>query len=131
MIPAGHGHEYQGASPAASPGRSLDRDTTTESILASPAPRSEPSSLHIPVPSDPTLTRFQFDGHDTRRRRHPSHLIWANAIEETKRVVMRDAAATVVLAYVLGLRESSVMSLTTRSQNITHTATKEGVREGI
>jgi hypothetical protein len=44
---------------------------------------------------------------------------------------MRDAPATVVLAYVLGLRESSVMSRTTRAQNITHTVTKEGVSEGI
>jgi hypothetical protein len=44
---------------------------------------------------------------------------------------MRNAAATVVLAYVLGLRESFVISLTTREQNITHTATNEGVSEGI
>jgi hypothetical protein len=66
-----------------SPNKSLDSDsnTTTESILASPAPRSEPASRHLPVPSDPTLTRFPSDGHDTRRRRHPSHLIWANAVE--------------------------------------------------
>jgi hypothetical protein len=28
-------------------------------------------------------------------------------------------------------RESSVMSLTTRAQNITHTATNDGVSEGI
>jgi hypothetical protein len=35
-----------------------------------------------------------------------------------------------VLAYVLGLLESSVMSLTTRAQNITYTATNEGVSEG-
>jgi hypothetical protein len=40
MIPAGHGHEHQGTSPAATPERSLDRDATTESILASPAHRS-------------------------------------------------------------------------------------------
>jgi hypothetical protein len=45
MVQAGHGHEHQGASPAASPGRSLDRDTTTESILESPANRSQPASL--------------------------------------------------------------------------------------
>jgi hypothetical protein len=64
MVPAGHGHEHQGASPAASPGRSLDRDTTTESILASPAPRSEPASGRAPVPADPALTRFPFDGSD-------------------------------------------------------------------
>jgi hypothetical protein len=44
---------------------------------------------------------------------------------------IRNAAATVVLAYILGLRESSVMSLTTRAQNITHTAIDEGVSEDI
>jgi hypothetical protein len=44
--------------------------------------------------------------------------------------VIRDAATTVVLANVLGLRESSVMSLiTSRAQNITHTATNEDVSE--
>jgi hypothetical protein len=64
MVPAGHGHENQGASPAASPGRSLNRDTTTESILASPAPQSEPASQRAPVPVDPALTRFPFDGSD-------------------------------------------------------------------
>jgi hypothetical protein len=64
MVPAGHGHEHQGASPAASPGRSLDRDTTTESILASPAPRNEPASRRAPVTADPALTRFPFDGSD-------------------------------------------------------------------
>jgi hypothetical protein len=64
MVPAGYGHEHQGASPAASPGRSLDRDTMTESILASPAPRSEPTSRRAPVPADPALTRFPFDGSD-------------------------------------------------------------------
>jgi hypothetical protein len=64
MVPAGHGHEHQGASPAASPGRSLDRDTTTESILASPAPRSEPASRRASVPADPALTRFAFYGSD-------------------------------------------------------------------
>jgi hypothetical protein len=76
MVPAGHGHEHQGALPAASPGRSLDRDTTTEYILESPASRSELASRRAPVPSDPTLTRFPSDGHDTKRRRHPNHLIW-------------------------------------------------------
>jgi integrase len=34
--------------------------------------------------------------------------IWANAMQSEERVVIRDAAA-VILAYVLGLRESSVM----------------------
>jgi GT2 family glycosyltransferase len=38
---------------------------------------------------------------------------------------IRNAAATVVLAYVLRLHESSVKSLTTRALNITHTATKD------
>jgi hypothetical protein len=42
--PAGHGYENQGASPAASPGIILDRDTTTESFLASAAHLSEPAS---------------------------------------------------------------------------------------
>jgi hypothetical protein len=64
MVPAGHGHEHQGASPAASSGRSLDRDTTTESILASPAHRSQPASRRAPVPADLALTRLPFDGSD-------------------------------------------------------------------
>jgi hypothetical protein len=34
-----------------------------------------------------------------------------------------------MLAYVLGLRESSVISLSTRAQNITHTATNKGISE--
>jgi hypothetical protein len=58
-------------------------------------------------------------------------VIQASAMESTERVVIRNAAATVKLAYVLGLRESSVMSLLTRAQNITHTETNEGVSEGI
>jgi site-specific recombinase XerC len=56
-------------------------------------------------------------------RNHPSH--WENAMQSDERVVIRDAA-TVILAYVLGLRESSVMSLP--AENITHTATKMTVR---
>jgi hypothetical protein len=40
MVPAGHGHEQHGASPAVSPGGNLDRDKTAESILASTASRS-------------------------------------------------------------------------------------------
>jgi hypothetical protein len=64
MVPAGLGYEYQDASPAASPGISLDRDTTTESILASPTPRSEPASRRAPIPADPALTKFPFDGSD-------------------------------------------------------------------
>jgi hypothetical protein len=44
-------------------------------------------------------------------------------------VVIRNAAGTVVLADVLGLRESSVVSLTARAQNITHTAANEVFRE--
>jgi hypothetical protein len=87
MVTAGHGHEHQGASPAACPGRNLDRNTTTESILASPAPRSEPASRRPNVPADTALTMFSSDGRDTRRRLHPSHLIWANAMESTERVV--------------------------------------------
>jgi hypothetical protein len=51
--------------------------------------------------------------------------IWANAMQSEERVVIRDAAA-VILAYVLGLRESSVMSLP--AENITHTAAKMTVR---
>jgi hypothetical protein len=58
-------------------------------------------------------------------------VIQANAMESTERVVIWNAAAKVMLAYVLGLRESSVMSLSTRAQNITHTATNEGVSEGM
>jgi hypothetical protein len=87
MVPAGHGHNHQGALPAACPGRSLDRNTTTESVLVCPAPRSEPASRRPPVPADPALTLFPSDGRDTRRRRHPSDLIWANAVESTERVV--------------------------------------------
>jgi hypothetical protein len=63
---------------------------------------------------------FPSDGRDTRRWRHPSQTIWANAMESTELMVIRNTAAMVVLAYVLGLRESSVMSLSTRAQNITH-----------
>jgi hypothetical protein len=51
-------------------------------------------------------------------------------MQPTERVMIWNAAAaaaTVVLAYVLGLRDSSVMSLTTRAQNITHTATNQDV----
>jgi hypothetical protein len=83
MVPAGHGHEHQGASPAASPGRSVDRDTTTESILASPAPRSEPASRRAPIPADPALTRFPFDGSGmtmrgaTRARRLLEDFAWS------------------------------------------------------
>jgi hypothetical protein len=62
MVPASHEHEHQGTSPAASPERSFDRDTTTESILASPTPLCEPASRRAPVPADPDLTRFPFDG---------------------------------------------------------------------
>jgi hypothetical protein len=43
-------------------------------------------------------------------------------MESTERVMMRNAVATVVHVYYLGLRESSVMCLTTRAQSITHTA---------
>jgi hypothetical protein len=46
-------------------------------------------------------------------------------MQSEKRVVIRDAAA-VILAYVLVLRESSVMSLL--AENITHTAAKLTVR---
>jgi hypothetical protein len=113
------------------PKRSLDRDTMTEYILESPAPRSEPASRRPSVPADPALTRFPSDGRDTKRRRHPSQTIRVNAMESTERVVIRNAAATVRIAYVLGLRESSVMSLSTRAQNITHTTTNEGVSAGI
>jgi hypothetical protein len=97
MVPASHGHEHHDASPAASPGRSLDRDTTTECILASPADRSEPASRRPPVPADPALTMLPSDGRDTRRRRHPSHLIWTNAMDSTEHVMIRNTAATVVL----------------------------------
>jgi hypothetical protein len=83
MAPAGHGHEHQGASLAACSRRSLNRNTTTESILASPTPRSEPASRRPPVPADPALTMFPSDGRDKRRRRHPSHLVWSNAMEST------------------------------------------------
>jgi hypothetical protein len=64
LVLASHRHEHLGASPAVSPGKSFDRDTTTESILASPAHRSQPSSQRAPVPADPSLTRFPFDGSD-------------------------------------------------------------------
>jgi integrase len=47
--------------------------------------------------------------------------IWENAMQSEDRVVIRDAAA-VILAYVLGLRESSVMSLL--AENITHIEAK-------
>jgi hypothetical protein len=228
----------------------LDRETTTEPLLGSPAHRSEPASRRPPLPSDPALTTFPFEGRDmpnggaarawrllevfawsTRTigsrstqckaclefcecegraiapvnegqlvvyvgwlamereagRRSvsaasiPQYLsavgvvaksvfdsqggltsgpmpilqallraysqwealsfprlphrggvpadviqaIWANAMQSAERVVIRDAAE-VVLAYVLGLRESSVMSLS--AENITHTATKMTVR---
>jgi hypothetical protein len=104
MAPAGHGHDHQGASPAASPGRSLDRETKIKSILASPAHRSESVVRRPPVPADPALTRFSSDGLDKMRRRHPSHLIWANAMESAERVVIRNAAATFVLVYLLATR---------------------------
>jgi hypothetical protein len=51
-------------SPPVTPGGSLDRDTTTEPLLASPAHRSEPASRRPPLPSDPALTTFPFDGRD-------------------------------------------------------------------
>jgi hypothetical protein len=51
--------------------------------------------------------------------------IWANAMQSEERVVIRDAAA-VILAYVLGPRELSVMSLV--AENITLTAAKMTVR---
>jgi site-specific recombinase XerC len=51
--------------------------------------------------------------------------IWENAMQSEGLVVIRDAAA-VILAYVLGLRESTVMSLP--AENITHTAAKMTVR---
>jgi hypothetical protein len=50
---------------------------------------------------------------------------WANAMQSEERVVIRDAAAA-ILAYMLGLRELSVMSLP--AENITHTAAKMTVR---
>jgi hypothetical protein len=62
MVPVGHGHNHQGASPAASPGRSLDRDTMTESILAPPAHRLQPASRRAPISASPALTRFPFEG---------------------------------------------------------------------
>jgi site-specific recombinase XerC len=46
-------------------------------------------------------------------------------MQSDERVVIRDAAA-VILAYVLGLHESSVMSLP--AENITHTESKMTVR---
>jgi hypothetical protein len=46
-------------------------------------------------------------------------------MQSEERVVIRDAAAA-ILAYVLGLRESSIMSLP--AENITHTAAKMNVR---
>jgi hypothetical protein len=51
--------------------------------------------------------------------------VWANAMKSEEHVVIRDAAA-VILAYVLGLRESSVMSLP--AENNTQTAAKITVR---
>jgi hypothetical protein len=87
MVLAGHGHKYQETSPAACPGRNFDRDMTTESILASPAHRSEPARRRPPIPADTALTMFPFDGRDTRRQRHQSHLIWTNVMESTERVV--------------------------------------------
>jgi hypothetical protein len=51
--------------------------------------------------------------------------IWANAMQLEELVVIRDAAAA-ILAYVLGLRESSDMSLP--AENITHAAAKMTVR---
>jgi hypothetical protein len=51
--------------------------------------------------------------------------IWGNAMHSEVRVVIRDAA-TVILAYVLGLHELSIMSLP--AENITHTAAKVTVR---
>jgi hypothetical protein len=51
--------------------------------------------------------------------------IWANAMQSEERVMIWDAAA-VILANVLGLRESSVMSLS--AKKITHTAAKMTVR---
>jgi hypothetical protein len=44
-------------------------------------------------------------------------------------VVIRNSAANIVLVYVIRLRESSVMSLTTRAQKFRHTATNEGVSD--
>jgi site-specific recombinase XerC len=64
----------------------------------------------------------------THRGGAPADIIqsmWANAMQSEERVVIRDAAA-VILAYVLGLRKSSVMSLP--AENITHTAAKMTVR---
>jgi hypothetical protein len=54
--------------------KGLNRDTTTESILAYPSHRGEPAFRRLPVPTDPDLTRFPLDGRDTMRRCHPSHL---------------------------------------------------------
>jgi hypothetical protein len=51
--------------------------------------------------------------------------IWADFMESAERMVIRNAA-TVVLAYVLRLLESSVMSL--YAQIITHTAANMTVR---
>jgi hypothetical protein len=51
--------------------------------------------------------------------------IWANAMQSAERVVIRDAAAA-ILAYVLGQRESFVMSLP--ADNIAHTAAMITVR---
>jgi hypothetical protein len=101
IVSAGHGHEHQGASPAAPPGRTFNRDTTTESILVSSALRSEPASRRPSVPADPALTRFPPDGRDTKRRRHQSQTIRANAMKSTERVVIRKAAATVMIAFVV------------------------------
>jgi hypothetical protein len=80
MVPAGHRHKHQIALPAASPWGSLETDTTTESFLASPSSRSELASRRAPVPADPALTRFSFDGRDTESQRHPIQKIWANAM---------------------------------------------------
>jgi hypothetical protein len=64
ISPASHGHKHQVASPAAYPGRSLDRDATTESILASPAHQSQPASRRPLVPAELLLIRFPFDDSD-------------------------------------------------------------------
>jgi hypothetical protein len=52
-------------------------------------------------------------------------VIWCNAMQSAEHVVIRDAAA-VVLPYVLGLRESTFMSLP--AENNTPTAAKMTVR---
>jgi site-specific recombinase XerD len=55
-------------------------------------------------------------------------VISANAMQSEERVGIRNEAV-VILAYVLGLRESSVISLP--AENITHTAAKMTVRLGL